>query len=155
MISKKDIHELVAFHNNWLNNNSIITYINPFKGKFVSIRFAYYKINKDNSLGKLIFSVDKNLKNKVQLEQYKKEVLSTLGNCLSNKEQNMPRQEKLKKAELVFIGCDYWSRSIYSYHGKFFKDITLKGAKDNIPDILYSTVNNDRDGELNYPYEFE
>lgn len=67
----------------------------------------------------------------------------------------MAQQAKLRKDELVFIGYDYWSRPIYSYYGKFFKDITLQGTKDNIPDILYSAVNNDREGEPNNPYEFE
>ena len=67
----------------------------------------------------------------------------------------MAQRAKLRKDELVFIGYDYWSRPIYSYHGKFFKDITLQGTKDNIPDILYSAVNNDREGEPNNPYEFE
>ncbi len=68
---------------------------------------------------------------------------------------DMARQVKLKKDELVFIGYDYWSRPIYSYHGKFFKDISLKGTKDNIPDVLYSAVNNDIEGEPYNPYECE
>jgi len=67
----------------------------------------------------------------------------------------MAQQAKFKKDELVFIGYDYWSRPIYSYHGRFFKDVSLKGTEDNIPDILYSAVNNDREGEPNNPYEFE
>lgn len=67
----------------------------------------------------------------------------------------MVQQEKLKKDELVFIGYDYWSRPIYSYYGKFFKDIDLKGTKDDIPDILYSTINNDIEGEPYKPYECE
>lgn len=67
----------------------------------------------------------------------------------------MAQQEKLKKDELVLIGYDWWGRPIYSYHGKFFKDITLQGTKDNIPNILYSAVNNDREGEPNNPYEVE
>lgn len=67
----------------------------------------------------------------------------------------MAQQVKLKKDELVYVGCDYWSRPIYSYHGKFFKDISLKGTKDNIPDVLYSAVNNDIEGEPYNPYECE
>lgn len=82
MLTKKDLHILIGFHNHWIDDKNVTTYINSFRGMFVSVRFAYYNINEDGSTGKLIFSIEKMLKSKADLNVYKADVLSQLTNHL-------------------------------------------------------------------------
>lgn len=59
------------------------------------------------------------------------------------------------KKDLVFCGYDCWSRAVYLYKNKiYFKDISLNGTKDNIPDILHDSADNTFEGEPNNPYKF-
>ena len=82
MLTKQDLHILIGFHNHWIDDIKITTYISSFRGMFVSVRFAYYNINEDGSIGKLIFSVEKMLKCKADLNAYTADVLSQLANHL-------------------------------------------------------------------------
>lgn len=65
-------------------------------------------------------------------------------------------QQVLSKDNLTFIGFDYWDRAVYVYtDGRIFKDITLKGTADYIPNELYSSADGTREGEPNNPYKFK
>ena len=55
----------------------------------------------------------------------------------------------IKKKDLQFVGYDYWCRPVYKYKNYYYKDITLKGDKDNIPFVLNCSYN-DIEGEPDY-----
>lgn len=61
----------------------------------------------------------------------------------------------LKKSDLTFLGFDFWCRPVYKHiNGKIFKDISLLGNENNVPNILHDTADNTFDGEPNNPYKF-
>lgn len=64
----------------------------------------------------------------------------------------MARYVNIKKAELIYCGTDEWSRPTWKYNNVYLKDVTLKGTKENIPNILYDTADNTFDGEPNNCY---
>lgn len=68
----------------------------------------------------------------------------------------MAPQVILKKQDLIFVSIDYWDRPVYEHkNDKYYKDIHLKGTKNNIPNILYDSADNTFCGEPNNPYKFE
>ena len=57
----------------------------------------------------------------------------------------------IHRKNLSFVGFDDWCRAVYQHKsGQYFKDVTLKGDKDNIPDILNSSADGTFDGEPDY-----
>lgn len=55
----------------------------------------------------------------------------------------------IKKKDLQFVGYDDWCRPVYKCKGYYYKDVTLKGDKDNIPSVLNCSYT-DFDGEPDY-----
>ena len=55
----------------------------------------------------------------------------------------------ISRKALKFVGFDYWSRAVYQYGKFYYKDITLKGNENNIPDELYCSYD-DIEGEPDY-----
>ena len=62
----------------------------------------------------------------------------------------------MTRKELTFVGIDYWSRAVYKdKNGKYYKDITLKGGPEYIPNTLYTSADGTFEGEPNNPVELE
>ena len=55
----------------------------------------------------------------------------------------------IKRKSLQFVCFDYYSRAVYKYGKYYYKDISLKGNENNIPNELYCSYD-DVEGEPAY-----
>lgn len=82
MISKKIGHDVLTFHNNWINDKHVVAEIQHFLGKCISVRFSYWTIKNDVLDKELVF-ITKDIYTKKDYDNYVKEVNNKLNSINS------------------------------------------------------------------------